>query len=105
MILRNILVSFLMCRYSGKVTPILAKWCSIRSNDYTATEYVAEISFTTTTMMSFMNDLTRVTNGAYRFESDTRTEGCCGSCIAVVSPPAQDSAKQTKGKKGKKGNK
>ena len=67
-----------MFRYSGKVTPILTKWCSIRSSDYTATEYVAEVSFTTTTMMSFMNDLTRVTNGAFRFESDTRMGGCCG---------------------------
>ena len=65
-----------MYSFSGKVIPVLSKWCSIRSSDYTATEYVAEVSFSTTTMVSFMNDLTRVTNGAFRFESDTRIVRC-----------------------------
>ena len=57
--------------HSGKAAPILRKWCTIRSSDYTATEYKAEVAFTTTTMVTFMNELTTATGGAYRFESDT----------------------------------
>ena len=62
---------WLLTSHSGKAAPILRKWCTIRGSDYTATEYKAEVAFTTTTMVTFMNELTTATGGAYRFESDT----------------------------------
>lgn len=57
-------------RAAGKATSVVRKWCEIRRDKYTATDYKAEVTFTTTTMPTFMNELTQVTGGDFRFEDD-----------------------------------
>lgn len=48
----------------------MRKWCEIRREKYMPTGYKAEVTFTTTTMSTFMNELTNATGGDYHFEND-----------------------------------
>lgn len=57
-------------RSAGKASAIVRKWCEIRREKYMPTGYKAEVTFTTTTMSTFMNELTNATGGDYHFEND-----------------------------------
>ena len=58
------------CGSAGKASAIVRKWCEIRREKYMPTGYKAEVTFTTTTMSTFMNELTNATGGDYHFEND-----------------------------------
>ena len=51
---------------------MIRKWCEVRRDKYMANEYKAEVTFSTTTMATFMNELTNVTGGNFHFEDYAR---------------------------------
>ena len=62
----------IMRRASGKAASVIRKWCEVRRDKYMANEYKAEVTFSTTTMATFMNELTNVTGGNFHFEDYAR---------------------------------
>lgn len=96
----------LIFRHSGKATSVVRKWCEIRRSKYTSTDYKAEVTFATTQMPTFMNELTNVTGGNFKFEDfaskcvlNNQSIETTASSAETVEEPSKKGGKSKKGKK------
>lgn len=96
----------LICRHSGKATSVVRKWCEIRRSKYTNTDYKAEVTFATTQMSTFMNELTNVTGGNFKFEDfasiyvlNNQSIDTTASSAETTEEPSKKGGKSKKGKK------